>query len=513
MIMIPKRYSLVSVLSVMILGTCIVNLSVVTWSDENSRVVDVVNNGPRQARLVSAADRQQKAQEEEGQALSMLATAAKSDILSFFNCHHTDRSQQQVIRSATDLFCAVATHAANNTALHTCRKASRETLLTTWTRLRQTVADEALLKMALQAASPMTRTIASHHHLTLWVPKMDQGVTQVISELNRREYGSFLSLLSSRTTQRSSNNTSRTTSTSPATSRHPVFVDAGSNLGFVTLLTALETNAEIVSIEAASPTWVMQQLNMVCNLPAARLPTVHSIFAALGSTADEGSTLQLSWRPTSTITVRGWDNEAPRQRAHQAFDFFVPVRTLRSVLADALADPVQPFQIEVCKIDCEGCEYNVVPDLQQDELDAMDTIIGEIHFGFIPTERAPSKARTEITHRRLCQHANFVQFAKECCQFPDQIVKHLNLSFRETNWYQGLCHDFAQWSANNHLVQDRDDETAWKNIGKVQQEPPPPQQEEQVKQKTKSLVTTSRGSSQLTANEISIHRIIFFTFY
>ena len=130
---------------------------------------------------------------------------------------------------------------------------------------RHTVQDDAVLVHALQAAQASDRVgrIGSHSTLQLWVPAGDVVVSQVVKELQRGEYGAFFAHL-----QSSSN---ITTTTSSRTNRPPVFVDGGSNLGLVTLLTALETNATIVAVEAASPTWIMQQFNLLCNLSPERL--------------------------------------------------------------------------------------------------------------------------------------------------------------------------------------------------------------------------------------------------
>ena len=404
------------------------------------------------------------------------------DIVTTLGCHNDDPGTA-TINSALDLFCALAVtqkkdHHHSVPALQeqeesfhsTCSAASRESLWQVWNTIRQTVAaatamgkpkdDDAtttnlIITTALQQAKPMTPAAITHHKgLTLWVPRADQGVSQVLRELQQQDYGEFISILQNDNKD----------------DRRRLFVDGGSNLGFVTLLVALETDADILSIEAASPTWIMQQLNLVCNLSSQRLSNVHSQLAALGGTDDDGTALQLQWRPTSTITVRGWDEkDVSRLRSRSStasspLSFTTPVRTLRGLLSQIYGSA--PHPVDVFKIDCEGCEYNVIPDLTTEELESIHTMIGEIHYGFIPLERAPSKQRAETTHQRLCEHVNFVDFAKECCQFPNQMVKHLQIPIHQVKGNQALCADFDTWSANNKLLEDRD-ETGWRNVGKA----------------------------------------------
>lgn len=331
-------------------------------------------------------------------------------------------------RSAAGLFCWVANpqQEYGRTDYGAKCDASRTDLMKLFSQMRKTVNDDSVFVQAVQAAkSSDTLRVGRHENLKLWIPAGDKGVNQVLNELQRGEYGEFFNLLLGED------------------GSVPLFVDGGANLGFVSLLTALETDATIVAVEAASPTWVMNSLNFICNIPSERLATVHSVFAALGDADDQ--ILHLHWRPESTITVRGWDSHVREQ-----VRFTVPVHTLRTVLAATVGGD-HPMKIDVLKIDCEGCEYNVIPDLTEEEFNSVHTMIGEIHYGFIPTDRAPSKQRAKTTHQRLCRHSNFVQFAKECCMFPNEKILHENIPIREAPGYASLCGDFAQWSGKGQL--------------------------------------------------------------
>mmetsp|Transcript_23439 Transcript_23439/g.48656 ORF Transcript_23439/g.48656 Transcript_23439/m.48656 type:complete len:120 (+) Transcript_23439:1259-1618(+) len=92
-----------------------------------------------------------------------------------------------------------------------------------------------------------------------------------------------------------------------------------------------------------------------------------------------------------------------------------------------------------------------MPDMTDEELERIESMIGEIHFGFIPLEKAPSSHRSNITHQRLCLFENFVHYGKECCAYPNQLVKPLNIAVSQIPTSIALCRDYAQWSARNHI--------------------------------------------------------------
>ena len=364
---------------------------------------------------------------------------SEQEIIKLLQCPSLQSTDNGDISNGVQLYCSIAQQQDEEAKWFDtrCPAATRTQLLRLWKTLRDAVQDDSILKLGLSVAQPISYSIAKHSNLKIWAPKDDQGVAQVIRELSQRDYGDFFPLL---------------------TSPDSLFLDGGSNLGFVTLLTALETNATIVSFEAASPTWIMQQLNLVCNLSEIRLHSVHSQLAALGS--KDGDSIQLQWRQESTITVRGWD--APPSFVHSTVNCLVPVRTVRSVLKDIFGSSTP--MIDVFKMDCEGCEYNVIPDLSEEDMNKIGTMIGEIHYGFIPTAHAPSSERSKKTHQRLCQYENFVKIAKECCAFPNQRVKHLNVTVGQVPGNDALCHDFKQWSANNKLFEIPDD-SGWLHHG------------------------------------------------
>ena len=113
----------------------------------------------------------------------------------------------------------------------------------------------------------------------------------------------------------------------------------------------------------------------------------------------------------------------------------------------------------------EGCEYNLVPSLSDEDFDSMRVVMGGIHWGYIPESRLPSSDRGKRTHGRLCQHENFARTAKECCDFPNLQVKSSNageILEQEGNAFPpkqsvvrdvagDLCNGFSTWAAEHHL--------------------------------------------------------------
>jgi len=240
---------------------------------------------------------------------------------------------------------AFTSDVTTTTTASTC-KASQQQLMELWTHLRTTVNNDAALQVAL------TSGVLSPHHsigkyqgdpLHLWVPGQDVGVNQVIGELKRGDYGDFFSTLEQH-------------------GEKGLFLDGGSNLRFVTLLAALElAHTTIVAFEASSPTWILQQLNLVCNLSPQRLTTIHSMLAALGSREYECSFVEFEWRPTSTITGRNWDARCGG-KSTKCVKTKAPIRTVRSVLqqvlphhSDAVPPTIQVFNWTAKDVNMKSC--------------------------------------------------------------------------------------------------------------------------------------------------------------
>jgi len=376
------------------------------------------------------------------------------------------------------------------------------------------------LEMAILYAGGTAQRLGSQSNVFLWAPASDSAsVRQVLGELQTGDYGDFLKHLKKPTT----------TTTQSSSDPPRLFVDGGSNLGFVTTLAALELNqpsnaatttptaATIISIEAAAPTWIVQQLNLACNAPHFlqdlhqrynddknphdttplsssssshhddhhhhHHPRIYSMLAALGRRDQEGSYLEMKFRAESTITMRPWDEHTRPTRTKNVPLIKAPIRTLRSILKEVIggnsnttsneqndedaAPSITSTNITVLKLDCEGCEYDVVPDWQASEYNAIQHLIGEIHYGFIPLDRAPSFDRCHATHRRLCQFLNFANVAKECCAYPDMTIKDHHdggMAIRNMTVFSQLCGDFPTWTARNQLLDESRTDAAWLGI-------------------------------------------------
>lgn len=131
-------------------------------------------------------------------------------------------------------------------------------------------------------------------------------------------------------------------------------------------------------------------------------------------------------------------------------------------------------------MDCGACEYNFIPALTDEEFDSIHTVMGGLHWGYIPESRLPSSKRARETHQRLCQHENFAKTAKECCDVPDLSVKssypgqilvhdnggHLPKAGTVGDVAGDFCDDFAQWAKEKHL-HDIPNDYGWFQIASV----------------------------------------------
>ena len=250
-----------------------------------------------------------------------------------------------------------------------------------------------------------------------------------------------------------------------------LFVDVGSALGLTSMLiTYLYPETTIVSIEPASPSWLIQSINFRCNLSQSQLQYVHPILAGVGIKhhEDNDSMMNMIWKPSMTTATRSWNPE-------QEFDFGVDIelvvhlRTLRAILAEATPEDLPlGTPISVLNLDCEGCEYNLIPSLHETSFNSIGVILGRTNWGFIPTIKKPSSHRARETHERVCTHYNFAKRCKECCDFPSLAVKpRLPTSSTNNSDLSGektvaevagdLCNGFTEWAEEQKLHDIPDD--------------------------------------------------------
>jgi FkbM family methyltransferase len=272
-----------------------------------------------------------------------------------------------------------------------------------------------------------------------------------------------------------------------------LFVDIGSGLGYTSMAVALlYPGTEIVSIEAAPTNWLLQEMNWRCNDFSAvndddgghgEIEGLRTkvILSGVGPSIGTSQMAKFAWRPSAG--TRAWNLhlddfekskssvEAQQKAAENDIELTVKLQPWHLLKSQA---DIKGHDIDVLNIDCEGCEYNLIPALEVAEFESIRAILGEVHWGYIPPLKLPSSQRGRTTHERLCHHENFVRSAKECCAFPDLTVKSafsgqvlviegeipprgVTVKDLITN---DLCDSFEQW-ALDHNLNNVESDWAW----------------------------------------------------
>ena len=257
-----------------------------------------------------------------------------------------------------------------------------------------------------------------------------------------------------------------------------LFVDVGSALGLTSMLIAyLYPGTTVVAIEPAAPSWLIQNINFRCNLSHHQRSYVHPILAGVGTKHhdDNDSMMKMIWRPSMTTATRNWNPE-------NQFDFAVDIeltvhlRTLRAILAEATPEDLPlGTPISVLNLDCEGCEYNLIPSMHETSFNSIGVLLGRTNWGFIPTIKKPSSHRARDTHKRVCSHYNFAKRCKECCDFPSLEVKpklhNSNRDYGDSSSSEqsvaeiagDLCNGFPEW-AEKEKLRDIPDDYGWNEM-------------------------------------------------
>jgi FkbM family methyltransferase len=355
--------------------------------------------------------------------------------------------------TAKHLFCAAAlqTPPSAITSELKCDAAGtkRQTLLDLWSAARAQMPEPLLLKILGLAKEHTDQNLLGKDY-NLWAPSNDDGLSYMLNSLNLEntvDHGGLHGLHEN-------------------LGKGKLFVDVGSCLGITTLAVInLYPGTKIVSMEPASPNWLLQELNLRCNLEHVELLNIHVVLAGVGPNSPEEDNMmaKLMWRPTATTSTRAWTPAT--EIGVDNVELVVRLRRLNSILAEA---DVYGIPIDVLNVDCEGCEYNLLPALSEEEFEAIPTVMGGVHWGYIPTTKLPSSTRGKTTHERLCQHENIARTAKECCAFPKLEVKSSvpgeilvreqdNKSITVADVAGDLCLDFAQWALDHYLYDVRND--------------------------------------------------------
>ena len=326
-------------------------------------------------------------------------------------------------------------------------ESKRTTILDLWSAARAQIPVQLLLQVLDLAKERQNQELLGKTY-NLWAPEGDDGLSYMVHKLrrsdNNADNGGIQGL-------------------QKALGPGKLFVDIGSCLGMTALaITSKYPGTKVVSLEPASPNWLLQEMNLRCNLEHDEFTKIKLVLAGVGpNNVDEDNMMaKLMWRPTATTSTRAW---TPAEE-HQSKDIelVVRLRRLKSILAEA---DVFDVPIDVLNVDCEGCEYNLIPALSEEEFDAIPTVMGGVHWGYIPTAKLPSSERAKTTHQRLCHHENIAKTTKECCAFPDMPVKssvpgggtNPKASTVKDHIIEGMCDDFDQWAKWHYLFDVKDD--------------------------------------------------------
>lgn len=158
-------------------------------------------------------------------------------------------------------------------------------------------------------------------------------------------------------------------------------------------------------MEAVPLTWVYQMVNIYSLLPPVYVASgrIVSELAALGadtSSTGEGGTLRLQYRPRTSTSSRDWNPDA--KAGWTMCNITVQVVSLRTLLKRRL---LSDQWITWLKMDCEGCEYQVVPDMTLAELHRIRSASGEFHVSHIAQwnpKMLPDFAKVERTVGAIC---------------------------------------------------------------------------------------------------------------
>ena len=355
---------------------------------------------------------------------------------------HQDADDPYEIPSywTSTMHCPVVDRTAPSGGSNTNNNQLQLELLQVWSQARADMTLE-VLKKTLTLATEHSRTLLTKP-LSLWAPASDDGLEYMMNVLNdpvkTADHGGVLGL---------ENNLGA----------GKLFVDVGSCLGLTSMaIQILYPGTKIVSIEAASPNWLLQQVNWKCNAKEllgstsdlvasdpSQVATPKEPTILMGGVGPEtGGMAKLLWRPKATTSTRSWSPASERDES--AVELLVKLRPWHAILAEA---EVQHVPVDVLNVDCEGCEYNLIPALKQDEYESISTVLGGVHWGYMPESKLPSSKRGATTHERLCRHENFARTVKECCAFPD-----LNVISSVPG--EVLVQDSKQWPPKPSTVRD-----------------------------------------------------------
>lgn len=358
----------------------------------------------------------------------------------------------------------------------------RDELFSLWSSARSQMPED-VIKKALGVVTEHKETLRGKE-VHIWYPENDKGTEGMLRVLNSGYDNAKSYNFDSEPADTSHDNLYRFHDLPPKfVGPNKLFVDVGSALGLTPMLISqLYPETTVVSIEPASPSWLIQNINFRCNLPRDRLQYVHSILAGVGTKHhdDNDSMMKMIWRPSMTTATRSWNPEREFDYAVD-IELTVHLRTLKAILAEATPEDLpMGTPVSVLNLDCEGCEYNLIPSMHETTFNSIGLILGRTNWGYIPPIKKPSSVRARETHQRVCQHYNFAKRCKECCDFPSLSVKRRIPTKLESGGGGGgggspavdhtvaevageLCNDFESWAKDSKL-RDIPDDYGWNEM-------------------------------------------------
>jgi FkbM family methyltransferase len=127
------------------------------------------------------------------------------------------------------------------------------------------------------------------------------------------------------------------------------------------------------------------------------VPTLHALSSV------DGATVTMQFREDSTTSSRDWNPDSEDWRT--TLNVSIQTISLPSLLHDVFPAILKFPPIDLLKIDCEGCEYDVIPALSEEHISSISHAVAETHYdGMLKNGRAgPPVSQVERTHQRLCQ--------------------------------------------------------------------------------------------------------------
>jgi FkbM family methyltransferase len=255
---------------------------------------------------------------------------------------------------------------------------TRESLLDLWSSARSQISVD-IIKKTLSLVLEHKETLRGKD-VHIWYPDNDKGTEGMLNVLNSAFEGRSTYNFDSEPAEHGHDDLYRFWDLpSQFVGENKLFVDVGSALGLTAMLIAFKhPRTTIVSIEPASPSWLIQNINFRCNLSEEQRSYVHPILAGVGTKHhdDNDSMMKMLWKPSMTTATRNW-NPANDFDFGSDIELTVHLRTLRAILAEATPEDLPlGTPISVLNLDCEGCEYNLIPSMHETSFKSIGLILG-----------------------------------------------------------------------------------------------------------------------------------------